>query len=52
MPSTKHKNYEILNLLGYGLAKFGLEFVQQFGCSSKAEFYKKWLILKWLTPLV
>lgn len=41
MSSSKHKNYEILNLIGYGLAKFGLEFVRQFDCSSKAEFYQK-----------
>jgi len=27
MRETKHKNYEILNLLGYGLAKFDSDFV-------------------------
>ena len=29
MSDNKHKNYEILNLIGYGLAKFNMEFVSQ-----------------------
>lgn len=37
--SQKHKNYEILNLLGYGLAKFDDDFVRQFGFTTKTEFY-------------
>lgn len=37
--SQKHKNYEILNLLGYGLAKFDDAFVRQFGFTTKTEFY-------------
>lgn len=37
--SQKHKNYEILNLLGYGLAKFNDDFVRQFGFATKTEFY-------------
>lgn len=37
--SQKHKNYEILNLLGYGLAKFNDDFVRQFGFTTKTEFY-------------
>lgn len=37
---NKHKNYEILNLIGYGLAKFNNEFVKEFGFSTKAAFYK------------
>lgn len=41
MSSSKHKNYEILNLIGYGLAKFGLEFVLHFDCLNKAELYQK-----------
>lgn len=36
----KHKNYELLNLLGYGLAKFNDSFVKQFGHNSKTSFYK------------
>ena len=36
---NKHQNYEILNLLGYGLAKFD-NFVEFFGYKSKNEFYK------------
>jgi hypothetical protein len=36
----KHENYEILNLIGYGLAKFDVRFVKQFGCKTKTEFYE------------
>lgn len=36
----KHEYYEILNLLGYGLAKFNREFIVQFNVSSKQEFYE------------
>lgn len=38
--SSRHKNYEILNLIGYGLAKFNDEFIKHFGCSSKNNFYQ------------
>lgn len=38
--SSKHKNYEILNLIGYGLAKFGDEFIKEFGFSTKSAFYQ------------
>ena len=31
MSDNRHENYEILNLIGYGLAKFDLDFVQAFG---------------------
>ena len=41
MSSNKHENYEILNLIGYGLAKFDKEFIRQFNCESKNQFYKK-----------
>lgn len=37
--SNKHINYEILNLLGYGLAKFD-KFVELFGFTSKDAFYQ------------
>lgn len=40
MIANKHKNYEILNLIGYGLAKFNNEFVKEFGFSTKSAFYK------------
>ncbi len=38
--NSKHKNYEILNLLGYGLSKFGKDFIQEFGVTNKSAFYK------------
>lgn len=37
---NRHKHYELLNLIGYGLAKFDLEFVNEFGYSSKESFYQ------------
>jgi hypothetical protein len=36
---NKHKNYEILNLIGYGLAKFDNNFIKEFGFSTKTAFY-------------
>lgn len=36
---NKHENYEILNLLGYGLAKFDNEFIKQFGFETKNSFF-------------
>lgn len=41
MTSNKHQNYEALNLIGYGLAKFDKDFISQFNCTSKNEFYQK-----------
>lgn len=38
--NRKHENYELLNMIGYGLAKFNEEFVKQFGFKSKTDFYK------------
>ncbi|MCJ7433341.1 MAG: DUF3883 domain-containing protein [Anaerolineales bacterium] len=38
--SSKHKNYEVLNLIGYGLAKFNYEFIKEFGFSTKSAFYQ------------
>lgn len=35
----KHKNYEILNLIGYGLAKFNNDFIEEFNFSTKTAFY-------------
>lgn len=37
--TQKHENYEILNLIGYGLAKFGNIFVKEFGFRYKTDFY-------------
>ncbi|EJB76504.1 hypothetical protein HPHPA26_0392 [Helicobacter pylori Hp A-26] len=35
---AKHKNYEILNLIGYALAKFDNDFIKEFGFSTKNAF--------------
>lgn len=40
MTSNKHENYEILNLIGYGLAKFNDEFVQTLGYPTKQALYE------------
>lgn len=37
---NKHEDYEILNLLGYGLAKFDNEFIKQFGYKTKLSFFE------------
>jgi len=37
--SNKHENYEILNLIGYGLAKFNNSFIREFGFNTKTSFY-------------
>lgn len=36
---AKHENYEILNLIGYGLSKFNNSFIKEFGFSTKTAFY-------------
>ncbi len=36
---SKHQNYEILNLIGYGLSKFNDNFIREFGFSTKTAFY-------------
>ncbi|MCU0238005.1 MAG: DUF3883 domain-containing protein [Pyrinomonadaceae bacterium] len=38
--TKKHENYEILNLIGYGLAKFDKSLIKQFGFDSKSTFYE------------
>ena len=38
-PGNRHVNYEILNLIGYGLAKFSDDFIKQFGFTTKTAFY-------------
>jgi len=40
MNDHKHENYELLNLIGYGLAKFGMEFVKEFEFKTKTAFYQ------------
>ena len=37
---NKHKNYEILNLIGYGLSKFDNAFINEFGLTTKSSFYE------------
>ena len=36
----KHENYEILNLLGYGLSKFDNDFIKEFGYATKTAFFE------------
>lgn len=36
---NKHENYEILNLLGYGLSKFDNAFIKEFGFNTKTNFF-------------
>lgn len=38
--ANKHENYEILNLLGYGLAKFDNDLIKQFSFKTKQSFYE------------
>jgi len=38
--SQKHKNYDILNLIGYGLSKFNTDFVKFYGFETKTAFYE------------
>ncbi|CAN5225450.1 DUF3883 domain-containing protein [soil metagenome] len=40
MSDNRHENYQILNLIGYGLARFSMAFVNQFGFTTKSAFYK------------
>ena len=39
MKNNKHDNYEILNLIGYGLSKFNDDFIKEFGFHTKTAFY-------------
>lgn len=38
--TQKHENYDLLNMIGYGLAKFDNHFVKQFGFKTKSAFYQ------------
>lgn len=37
--SKKHENYELLNILGYALAKFDNDFIAEFGFKTKQSFF-------------
>ena len=37
---SKHINYEILNLIGYGLSKFNDDFIKEFGFTTKTASYE------------
>jgi len=37
---SRHKNYDILNLIGYGLSKFDRGFVECYGFKTKQTFYE------------
>ncbi|MBY5024223.1 DUF3883 domain-containing protein [Streptococcus suis] len=37
---SKHKYYHLLNLIGYGLAKFDIQLIKQFGFNTKTDFYQ------------
>lgn len=37
---NKHQNYELLNLIGYGLSKFNDDFIKEFGFNTKTAFYE------------
>ncbi|MCL2096957.1 MAG: hypothetical protein FWH10_08650 [Oscillospiraceae bacterium] len=37
---NRHKHYDVLNLIGYGLSKFDKPFVLEFGFSTKTAFYE------------
>jgi hypothetical protein len=39
MNKDRHENYELLNLIGYGLAKFDMEFIKEFKLKTKTAFY-------------
>jgi hypothetical protein len=40
MSENKHKNYVVLNLIGYGLAKFNNDFTREFGVETKTALYE------------
>lgn len=43
---SKHQNYEILNLIGYGLSKFNNDFIKEFGLETKTAFYEYCVSIK------
>ncbi|MGD1703367.1 hypothetical protein [Dapis sp. BLCC M229] len=38
--ASKHQHYEILNLIGYELAKFDSAFIKEFGFKTKKSFFE------------
>ena len=46
MNVNKHINYELLNLIGYGLAKFNIDFTHEFNFKSKLSFYEFLVAIK------
>lgn len=40
LTGNKHENYELLNLIGYGLAKFDNSFIHQFSFKTKSSFFE------------
>ena len=38
--NQKHENYDILNLIGYGLSKFNMDFIKNYGFNTKTAFYE------------
>jgi hypothetical protein len=38
--NQRYKNYDILNLIGYGLSKFNMDFVHEYGFPTKSKFYE------------
>ncbi|QOG02840.1 DUF3883 domain-containing protein [Flavobacterium sp. MDT1-60] len=38
--SNKHENYEVLNLIGYGLSKFDKLFIKEFGFTTQTSFFQ------------
>ncbi len=40
LENGRHPNYELLNLIGYGLAKFDMNFVRCLGFNTKSALYK------------
>ncbi len=36
---NKDRLSEVMNLIGYGLAKFGLDFAKEFGFNTKDKLY-------------
>ncbi len=46
MTTNKHENYELLNLIGYGLAKYNMNFVEEWDLNTKKAFYEYIVSLK------
>ena len=40
MDNSNDNLSEIMNIIGYGLAKFDMDFVKEFGCETRSAFYR------------